>query len=94
VINAARIAPIRHRSGKPCAHPELAFRLPQQQQAAVRRLVAAVEIMPSTGFRSRCGVRFNLNGTDPVRRRLMNGVIYIIGLVVVVLFILSFLGLR
>jgi hypothetical protein len=29
-----------------------------------------------------------------VRRRTMNGVIYIIGLIVVIMFILSFLGLR
>ena len=42
--DAARIAPVRHRIGEPPAHPKLAFRLPQQQQAAVRRLVAAVKI--------------------------------------------------
>lgn len=30
----------------------------------------------------------------PVRRRVMGGLIYLIGLIVVVLFILSFLGLR
>jgi hypothetical protein len=29
-----------------------------------------------------------------VRRRTMNGVIYIIGLIVVIMFVLSFLGLR
>jgi hypothetical protein len=29
-----------------------------------------------------------------LRRRIMNGVIYIIGLIVVIMFILSFLGLR
>ena len=44
VTDAARIAPIRHRIGKPPAHPELALRLPQQQQTAIRRLVAAVKI--------------------------------------------------
>src|SRR5262245_28060763 len=44
VPNAARIAAIRHRIGKSSAHPELALRLPQQQQAAVRRLVAAGKI--------------------------------------------------
>jgi hypothetical protein len=30
VTDAARIAPIRHRFGKPPAHPKLALRLPQQ----------------------------------------------------------------
>ena len=44
VPDAVRIAAIRHRIGKPPAHTELALRLPQQQQAAVRRLVAAVKI--------------------------------------------------
>ena len=44
VPDAVRIAPIRHRIGKPPAHPELALRLPQQQQAAIRGLVAAVKI--------------------------------------------------
>ena len=44
VPDAARIAAIRHRIGKPPAHPELALRLPQQQQTAVRGLVAAVKI--------------------------------------------------
>ena len=44
VTDAARIAPVRHRIGKPPAHPELALRLPQQQQTAIRRLVAAVKI--------------------------------------------------
>ena len=44
VTDAARIAAIRHRIGKPPAHPKLAFRLPQQQQTAVRGLVAAVKI--------------------------------------------------
>jgi hypothetical protein len=44
VTDAARIAPIRHRIGEPPAHPELALRLPQQQQAAIRGLVAAVKI--------------------------------------------------
>ena len=40
----SRIAAIRHRFGKPPAHPELALRLPQQQQTAIRGLVAAVKI--------------------------------------------------
>jgi hypothetical protein len=31
VLDAVRIAPIRHRFGKPPAHTELAFGLPQQQ---------------------------------------------------------------
>ena len=44
VPDTARIAAIRHRIGKPRAHPELALRLPQQQQTAVRGLVAAVKI--------------------------------------------------
>ena len=44
VPDAARIAAIRHRIGKPPAHPELALRLPQQQQTAIRRLIAAVKI--------------------------------------------------
>ena len=44
VPDAVGIAAIRHRFGKPPAHTELALRLPQQQQAAVRRLVAAVKI--------------------------------------------------
>ena len=44
VPDAARIAAIRHRSGKPPAHPELALRLSQQQKTAVRRLIAAVKI--------------------------------------------------
>jgi hypothetical protein len=41
---AAPIAPIRHRIGKPPAHPKLAFRAPQQQQTAVPGLVAAAKI--------------------------------------------------
>jgi hypothetical protein len=36
--------PIRHRIGKPTAHPELALRLAQQQQAGVGRLIAASKI--------------------------------------------------
>jgi hypothetical protein len=32
VTDAARIAPIRHRIGKPSAHSELALRMPQKQQ--------------------------------------------------------------
>jgi hypothetical protein len=44
VPDAARIAAIRHRISKPPAHPKLAFRLPQQQHAAVRGLVPAVKI--------------------------------------------------
>jgi len=35
-----------------------------------------------------------LCGTTRQRRGLMNGIIYLVGLVVVILFILSFLGLR
>ena len=35
VPDQARIATIRHRIGKSSAHPELALRLAQQQQAAV-----------------------------------------------------------
>src|SRR4051812_17007834 len=44
VTDAAAIAAIRHRIGKPPAYPELALRLPQQQQAAIRGLVAAGKI--------------------------------------------------
>ena len=44
VLDAARVASIRHCSGKPCAHPKPALRLSQQQQAAIRRLIAAVKI--------------------------------------------------
>ena len=39
-----RSAPIRHRRRKPPAHSELALRLSQQQQTAVRRLIAAGKI--------------------------------------------------
>ena len=44
VLDAARIAAIRHRIRKPPTYPELAFRLPQQKQTGIRRLVAAVKI--------------------------------------------------
>jgi hypothetical protein len=44
VPDAVRIAAIRHRIGKSPAHTELALRLPQQQQTAIGRLVAAVKI--------------------------------------------------
>jgi hypothetical protein len=44
VPDAARIAAIRHRIGKPPAHPKLALGLPQEQQTAVRGLAAAVKI--------------------------------------------------
>jgi hypothetical protein len=44
VPDAARIAAIRHRFGKPPANAELAFRAPKQQQTAVRGLVAAAKI--------------------------------------------------
>ena len=44
VPNAARIPAIRHRSGKPPTNAELALRMPQQQQTAVRGLVAAAKI--------------------------------------------------
>jgi hypothetical protein len=44
VPDAVRIAAVRHRFGKPPAHPELALRLSQQQQATVRRLIAAFKI--------------------------------------------------
>ena len=44
MTDAARIAPIRHRFDKSPAHPKLALRLPQQEQAAIRGLVAAVKI--------------------------------------------------
>jgi len=44
VPDALRIAPIRHRCRKPPAHPELALRRSQQQQTAIRRLIAASKI--------------------------------------------------
>ena len=44
VPDAVWIAPIRHRFRKPPAHPELALRLSQQQQTAIRRLIAASKI--------------------------------------------------
>jgi hypothetical protein len=44
VPNADRIAAIRHRIGNPPAIAELALRMPQQQQTAVRGLVAATKI--------------------------------------------------
>ena len=44
VPDALRIASIRHRFRKPAAHPELALGRPQQQQTAIRRLIAASKI--------------------------------------------------
>jgi hypothetical protein len=44
VSDTLRIASIRHRFRKPPAHPELALRRSQQQQTAIRRLIAASEI--------------------------------------------------
>jgi hypothetical protein len=44
VPDAVRIAAIPHRFRKPSAHPELALRLAQQQQASIGRLVAAIKI--------------------------------------------------
>ena len=44
MTDAARIAAIRHRIGKPPANAELALRVLQQQQTGVRGLVAAVKI--------------------------------------------------
>jgi hypothetical protein len=44
VSDAIGIASIRHGVRKPPAHTERAFLFPQQQQAAVGRLVIAVEI--------------------------------------------------
>jgi hypothetical protein len=44
VPHPVRIPPIRHRRRKPPAHPEPAFRRSQQQQTAIRRLIAAVKI--------------------------------------------------
>ena len=42
--DAIRIAVIWHRFCKPPAHPKLALRLPQQEQASIGRLVAALKI--------------------------------------------------
>jgi len=44
VQHPARIASLRHRFRKPPTHPELALRLPQQQQTTIRRLIAAGKI--------------------------------------------------
>jgi hypothetical protein len=44
VLDAARVAPIRHRGGKSRTNPKPAFRLSQQQEATIRRLIAAVKI--------------------------------------------------
>src|SRR4029079_2587717 len=44
VPDALRIAPIRHRCRKPPAHPELALHRTQQQQTAIRRLIATSKI--------------------------------------------------
>jgi len=44
VLNAVGIATIRHRFRKPPAYAKLALRLPQQQQAGIGGLVAAVKI--------------------------------------------------
>src|SRR6185369_10439041 len=44
VPDALAIAPVRHRGGDPPAHAELALRLPQQEQTAIRGLVAALKI--------------------------------------------------
>src|SRR5262249_61257952 len=41
---ALRIGSTRHRFRKPPAHPELALRRSQQQQTAIRRLIAASKI--------------------------------------------------
>jgi len=40
------------------------------------------------------GTQTTCKPTPPLEEALMNGVIYIIGLIVVVMFVLSFLGLR
>ena len=44
MLDVARIAPIRHRIGKPPARAELALRLSKQQQTSIGRLVAALKI--------------------------------------------------
>jgi hypothetical protein len=44
VLDAIRIAAIRHRLRKPPAHTKLALRLPQQQQTGIGRLGAAIKI--------------------------------------------------
>ena len=59
VPDAARIAAIRHRIGKSSAHPELTLRLPQQQ-AAVRRLVAAGHSATTVGDYCAAGFRSGL----------------------------------
>ena len=44
VPDAARIAAIRHRIGEPPANADVTFGAPQEQQAAIRGLVAATKI--------------------------------------------------
>ena len=44
VVDAGRIAPVADSAGQPTGNPEAALGRPQQQQTAVRGLVAAVEI--------------------------------------------------
>jgi hypothetical protein len=44
VADTVRIAPIRHRIGKPPANAEVAFRVPLEQQTPIRGLVAATKI--------------------------------------------------
>jgi hypothetical protein len=40
MADTVRIAPIRHRIGKPPANAEVAFRVPLEQQTPIRGLVA------------------------------------------------------
>jgi hypothetical protein len=46
VPDAVRIAAIRHCFGEPQANTMFALRLPQKQHAAIRRLIAAGQIVP------------------------------------------------
>jgi hypothetical protein len=72
-------APARRRSNAP--RGELSW-----ADAAVR---PAGTFFPEGGFVSGCH-----GGKRQLRERAMNGLIYLIGLIVVILFILSLLGLR
>jgi hypothetical protein len=44
MLDAVRVAAIRHRIREPPAYPDLALSLSQQQQASIRGLVAAAKI--------------------------------------------------
>ncbi|HXZ45621.1 MAG TPA: hypothetical protein VEH02_02705 [Pseudolabrys sp.] len=53
--DALRIASIRHRFRKPPAYPELALGRSQQQQTAIRGLIAALKFYKANSIRYRAG---------------------------------------